>query len=151
MLNIHQESAIATKTADLKLVYSKYASMLLGYLVEATNDRKQAEDYLVKIYTELAAQLNSNPQEMYSWTQLRQFALKFLRMEPNTVSIPGRPAGRQSLGLEHLSASQKEVFLSVYYRGTTISALAVQLNQTEETIRKTLKEAFALMKGTREN
>jgi len=50
--------------------------------------------------------------------------------------------------LKLMNREQKEVFCGIYHSGTTISKLAAELNTNEAFIRKTLKEAFAIIKRT---
>ena len=45
-----------------------------------------------------------------------------------------------------MGEEQKRVFCYVYYQGKTISQLAVEFGKSEESIRKALKEAFAIIK-----
>ncbi|WP_371416343.1 sigma factor-like helix-turn-helix DNA-binding protein [Pedobacter sp. L105] len=53
--------------------------------------------------------------------------------------------------VEQLTDDQKKVFYDVYYRGRTIAVISAELNETEDLIRKTLKEAFTIMKKNGEN
>jgi len=45
-----------------------------------------------------------------------------------------------------MSDEQKLVFCYVYYKGKTTAQLAAELDRSEESIRKALKEAFAIIK-----
>jgi hypothetical protein len=153
MLNIRQETVETEQTTDIMLIYSKYSAMLFGYLIEITLDRKQAEHYLLKVYTELANNFNHTTQEITNWTQLRRFANNLLSLQSDAISASEypRPKSGRPAGVEQLSCDQQKVFQEIYNQGVTVAALALKLNQTEETIRKTLKEAFVIMKGAREN
>ncbi|MDO7742605.1 MAG: hypothetical protein MUP99_02495, partial [Pedobacter sp.] len=50
-----------------------------------------------------------------------------------------------------LTKEQKHIFSEVYYYGKTIAAISIDLDKTEDSIRKTLKEAFAIMRKSGEN
>ena len=150
MLKLSQEIELKAKATDIRLLYSKYSGMLLGYISQIIDDKSQAEAQMISIFCELAkanikAVDQSSIENIYCWNDLRRFALNHLpeksNYEHHSKNIP-------SLKLNEF---QQKVFDIAYYQKKSLSAIATQLNQPEESIRKTLKEAFAVMKGKREN
>jgi len=137
-------------------LYDRYAGMLLGYIFEIVKDSKLAEDCLVRIFCELSAEFGAeNAGGPQNWSQLQRFARGKLGPLPvvSAKVARGDLALRRSddLYLAALSAEQKQVFLEIYYHGKTVAMLAAELNKTEEFIRKTLKEAFAILRKSGEN
>lgn len=65
-----------------------------------------------------------------------------------THAHPGMTVvGPANTYLDRLNEMQRRVFCEVYHHGQTISALSVALNTTEDLTRKTLKEAFLIMRS----
>ena len=149
MLKIQQEANLTSRSSDIKFIYNKYSGMLLGYITEIVKDHKQAEEYLIKVFLEVAkAQYNGDLQGFTSWNQLRRFALNIL---PVSKSLANDEQTAGLTLLNKLSDSQQQIFQAVYYQGISTAAIAAHLNQPEDFIRKTLKEAFNIMRANREN
>lgn len=140
---------------SIRYLYDQHGGMLLGYIFEVVKDRKLAEDYLVKIFSALSLRDQLPEQEQVSsWCSLLKFAKKkmqlFHAMNPNEGSpfqaemAVVRPANAY---LDRLTEIQRMVFCGVYHHGETISSLATALNTTEDLTRKTLKEAFLIMRS----
>jgi DNA-directed RNA polymerase specialized sigma24 family protein len=130
--------------------------MLLGYVLEIVKDSKLAEECLVRIFCELSTEFgNENSDGPQNWSQLQRFAKSKLSA---FTAVAGNGAA-EGLVTRHssdkhlaaLSAEQKRVFLEIYYHGKDVALLAAELNRTEEFIRKTLKEAFAILRKSGEN
>jgi len=133
--------------------------MLLGYIIEVVKDRKLAEEWLVKLFHELSLHFNEmNWDGSNNWCQLQRFA-KLKLAEFNTTQKQAEanaPAGLvmhsgRNKYLDGLTDEQKVVFCSVYYQGKSTTAISIELNKPEDVIRKTLKEAFAIMRKGGEN
>jgi len=148
MLKIHQESDLTETATHVRLIYNKYSGMLLGFISQIINDRAKAEAQMISIFCELAKasyKERSSP-NIGSWNELRTFALNYLPAHTIQLEIAADLPAQ-----EQLSQLQHQVFNLAYYQKKSLCDIAKQLNQTEELIRKTLKEAFTVMKGKREN
>jgi hypothetical protein len=128
---------------------------LLGYLSEIVKDHRLAEQHLVNIFNNIPQHLNElNNGDANTWCQLQRLAKKHLMGLP--VAKHGKPAdgitietGRNKF-FNQMTNEQQVVFYSIYYNHKTITQLAEELNKTEELIRKTLREAFAIIRKERE-
>lgn len=157
MLNIDQGALTENKLAGVRSLYDRHAAKLLGYIFDVVKDRKLAEEYLVKIFCEVSDQFDDLGWDG-SWCQLQRFAKHKLLVFVDTVKnndlgyeeglIVQHPCGA-SFG--QLNKEQKHIFSEVYYYGKTIAAISTDLHITEDLIRKTLKEAFAIMRKSGEN
>ncbi|WP_316821090.1 hypothetical protein [Pedobacter gandavensis] len=143
------------QSQSIKRLYDRYAGMLLGYIFEVVKDRKLAEDYLVKIFSALSLQYENSGEEGFNnWCQLLKFAKTKLQ-QFYAVNGDEQIYHRKGLDLvaavnprlDRLNESQRRVFCEIYHHGKTISALSIALNTTEDLTRKTLKEAFLIMKS----
>ncbi|CAM4301577.1 Sigma-70, region 4 [Pedobacter westerhofensis] len=155
MLKTDRQVLLESKPESIRSLYDKYAGTLLGYIFEIVKDSKLAEECLVHIFCELSAAFGAeNARGPQNWSQLQRFARGRLEAFPGV-------SGKISAGVlahnsydQHLSAlsqEQKKVFLDIYYHGKGLAKLAAELNKTEEFIRKTLKEAFAILRKSGEN
>jgi hypothetical protein len=134
-------------------LYNRYAGILLGYLSETVKDHKLAEQHLISIFNSISQDLNDlNGTETNTWCLLQRLAKKHLtgfsvasgKTNGETVIEPGR-----NKFLDQMTNEQQVVFYCIYYNHKTITQLAEELNKPEELIRKTLREAFAIIrKGT---
>jgi len=128
--------------------------MLFGYIFDIVKDAQIAEQYLVHIYNNLPKNFN----ELYAddcniWCQLQRLAKKQLSAYFDSAKT-GYGISEEELKVYHarnkyialMSGEQQQVFCSIYYRGKTTAQLSKQLNKGEDVIRKTLKEAFAIIK-----
>jgi len=137
-------------------LYDKYSGMLLGYIYEIVKDRELAEQYLVSVFKSIPGQYHEIYRAENIWCHLQQLAknklsdfLKTIKdCEPYTVI--GLNSTQTTL-ISQMDDEQKNVFCAIYYHGKTTAELAVQLNKPELIIRKTLKEAFAIIRKSREH
>ncbi len=159
MLKTEPQALIETKRASVRMLYDRHASMLLGYIFEIVKDRKLAEEYLVKIFCDISQEFNEiNWDGANSWCRLQRFAQNKLGHLPdfNKSDKEAMVSGPEGYGVhnkypDHFTAEQKHIFYGVYYYGKSIAAISEELNKTEDSIRKTLKEAFAIMRESCEN
>ncbi|HKG08851.1 MAG TPA: hypothetical protein VKB19_20440 [Pedobacter sp.] len=150
MTEINQNLLLTSENSDIQSIYAKYSAKLLGYIIEVIKDQKLSEEYLVKIFCELAKARTQNISlRFYTWNQVRVFAMHIL--SSNDKANGPDPGINPVDKLIRMNADQQFVFKSVYYYGKSLTVIATKLNQTEDTVRKTLKEAFAAMKENREN
>ena len=136
-------------------LYDRYAGMLLGYLSEVVKDHRLAEQHLVNIFNNIPQHLSElNSAETNTWCQLQRLAKKHL-MGSSVANSGGHTdngtiieLGRNKF-LDQMTNEQQAVFCGVYYHHKTITQLATELNKPEDLIRKSLREAFAIIrKGT---
>lgn len=158
MLKVDRKVFIENKPESLESLYQRHGGMLLGYIFEVVQDRKLAEKYLVEMFCELSQQFDQmNWNGTNSWCQLQRFAKGWLMViigntryfEPRAVT--GLMHSSCNKYLEQLNNEQRQVFCDVYYHGKMIPVISKELNKTEDSIRKTLKEAFAIMRKSGEN
>jgi len=126
--------------------------MLLGYISEVVKDQPLAEQYLISVFNDISDKTDEITGEgVNTWLQLLSLAksklIRFFDTMPdceNEVS----DIGRYNLGnrFGKMTSEQKQIFCEIYYHGKNISQLSQQLNKSEESIRKILKEAFIILR-----
>lgn len=158
MLKTDRQLYIDNKPNQIRSLYEKYSSMLLGYILGVVKDQKIAEEYLVLIFAELAQQPEHIALEgTNNWCPLLRFAKDHLRQISASAEITKSEFNHmfvqnvQDSYLSDLTEEQKKVFNDTYYLGKTTNAISIELNKPEVSIRKTLKEAFVLIKKGCEN
>jgi hypothetical protein len=159
MLKTTREVLIDSNAENIRSLYDRHAGMLLGYIIEIVRDRKLAEEWLIKLFCELSIHFNEiNWESTSSWCQLQRFAKNRLaefiavNRQLDGNGIPGLSMHNEgNKYLERLTDEQKVVFCDVYYNGKSTAAISIELNKPEDVIRKTLKEAFAIMRKGVEN
>ena len=137
-------------------LYDKYAGMLLGYIYDIVKDSQLAEQHLVSIYSGLPANYNEViAAGENTWCYLQRLAKKHLldfignsKTEYQPEQIDLVTYNNRNKFLKLMTQEQKDVFCGIYHYKKTISQLATDLNKSEDFIRKTLKEAFAIIKKT---
>ncbi|HEY0174886.1 MAG TPA: sigma factor-like helix-turn-helix DNA-binding protein, partial [Pedobacter sp.] len=113
---------------------------------------------LVQLFCDLSSHFNEiNWDEGNSWRQLHKFTKDKLSVFVHPVKNCGHAEAElvihdsQNGYLERLTEEQKQVFCAVYYDSKTIREISVELNKTDDLIRKTLKEAFSIIRKGGEN
>ncbi len=155
MLESTSQVTIDHQSQSIRCLYDRHAGMLLGYIFEVVKDRKLAEEYLVKIFSALSLLREKQEEaDINTWCELLRYAKAKLLLlhvqsrqdetEVHTGMSVVRPANTY---LDKLNEFQRRVFCEVYHHGKTISALSIALNTTEDLTRKTLKEAFLIMRS----
>lgn len=156
MLKIKEQALIKNSSLSILNLYEKHAGMLLGYFFEVVKDRTLAEEYLVKTFCDLSEHFNEiDWSGTNSWCQLQRFAkgrlTAFNRYREQAEMVSDDVDETYKDNLIGLNDEQKQVFCDIYYRGKDIAVISVELNKTEDLIRKTLKEAFAIIRKSGEN
>jgi Txe/YoeB family toxin of Txe-Axe toxin-antitoxin module len=159
MLKNEPQALIETKRVSVRILYDRHASMLLGYIFEIVKDRNLAEKYLVKIFCDVSQHFNEiNWDDTNSWCQLQRFAKNKLSQLINSsdlvkdLEIQGAGSSDSHAKYPDLfSEEQHRIFYDVYYYGKSIEEISKELNKTEESTRKALKEAFTIMRNSCEN
>ena len=139
------------RSAKVQEVYDQYGGMLYGYLLKVLKSKEQAEQCLVSIFDDISTRLNETGEcGPYTWCGLYRLAKSKLI---NHVNEDGSAVDNDlmiySLGNNmyvDMSDEQKQVFQETYYRGKMIAQLSQQLNKPEPNIRKTLMEAFNILR-----
>jgi hypothetical protein len=131
-----------TPNMQLRAVYNNYADMLYGHILEVVKDHKIAETYFLEIFTSISKELClGNIKEINTWSQL----LKYARAALSTFTIATSPRSAQ-LSLNLLNEEQRKIFSDTYYYGKTVDVLAIELNQPVDFIKRSLREAFIIIR-----
>lgn len=159
MLEMNQKALIGNKPENVRSLYDRHAGMLLGYIFGVVKDRKLADKYLVQLFCDLSQHFHEIDWESNNnWCLLQRFAKEKLAAftfadkvneTQETADLNMHDSGNKYLA--KLTDEQKLVFCEVYYRGKTVAAISEELKKTEDLIRKTLKEAFAIIRKGGEN
>lgn len=143
----------ANDSTQLQELYHNYGGMLFGYIFEVVNDNKTAEHYLLKIFTSLSKEIeHQDHQKITSWADVFKYTRNQLCHfnQTATESIGKQPEIIQDKvlhpSLVHLDEEQRKIFCDSYYYGKTIDEISIALNQPEALIRKTLREAFIIIR-----
>lgn len=143
--------AVKRQGSAVQEVYSQYSGMLYGYLLKVLQDKEQAEKLLVSIFEDIAKDVddsgNCGP---YTWCGLYRMAkaklIKHVNDEGNSNDQDMMVYTLGNNMYNDMTDDQKQVFYETYYGGKKVIQLAEQLNRSEESIKKTLKEAFAILR-----
>ncbi|EDM36526.1 hypothetical protein PBAL39_24700 [Pedobacter sp. BAL39] len=145
------------RPTDIRSLYETHAGMLLGYIYDVVKDHRVAEDYLEKIFSAVSIQFDDiNWNGTSTWCQLQRFAKNQLLAFTAEKQIPSTTTTAlnnqySNAYLDQLSDLQKQVFCAIYYEGKSTASLSAALHQTEDSIRKALREAFAIIRKERGN
>ncbi|QKJ29735.1 sigma-70 family RNA polymerase sigma factor [Mucilaginibacter mali] len=148
-----QHISITNTASATRAIYDEYAGLLLGYIFEVVKDKNIAEEYLVAVFKELPQHLHD---VMQPGTNTYQRLLLLTRkvLADFFATIPAcDPADKKAhlpampnKFLERMSEEEQFIFCNVHYNGKSISALARELNRTEQAIKKILQQAFAAIR-----
>jgi len=135
----------------LQELYDKYSEMLFGYIYEIVKDAHIAEQYLIKIYHNVAQHLQEiNNDGANAWCQLLRIAKHHLSDVFTSEDYLTRAnAGIYNINnkfLNLMNEDQQQVFCSIYYCGKKTCELSQMLGRPEDAIRKSLKEALIIIK-----
>jgi len=147
MLNAIEPGGFLEKADNLRALYERYGGMLLGYLTETLQDGDAAGEQLANIFTDLIKQDGNGIG--YSWRQLHKFARERLAVSGLAGSRKATMVPEyitENLAWRKMTAEQQLVFYNAYHCSRTVGSIAQQLNKPEEYIRRTLVEAFAVIR-----
>ena len=140
-------------TASVRNLYERYAGMLLGYILEVVKDRKLAEEYMVKFFSEISLTFDPDDWNGHNhWCKLQKLArykIALYTEKPKNVELYMYNDTIHSAKddfFAQLTDKQRQVFYAIYYCRKPVAEISTDLNITEDLTRKTLKEAFAIMK-----
>ena len=138
------------ESVKIQEVYDQYSGMLYGYLLKVLKDKEQAEKLLVGIFDDIAKNVDESGNcDSYTWCGLYRTAKTKLVHLLNDDDEADHTLMVFAFGrkmYEEMSDLQRQVFYEAYYNGKMIGELAAKLNQSEEMIRKALKEAFLIIR-----
>lgn len=149
-----QQGILTNSSAQTRTLYDEYAPLLLGYIQEVVKDKKLAEQYLIAVFNEVPEHLSEllQPQtNTFLALQLltRKILANFFKTIPVCTTLtdykrylPDRP----NKFLAGMTKEQQLIFCSIHYHGKSISALAAELNMSEDAIKKILQQAFAAIR-----
>lgn len=148
-----EETLRVNNSTQLQRLYNSYADLLFGYIYEVVNDRTIAEKYLLSVFCNLSQELESKKnEEISNWAQI----FRYTKQKLATFNVvPNDPPPDKSETIKHqklhpcliyLNDEQRQIFCDSYYYGKTIEAISIELNQPEASIRKSLRQAFAIIK-----
>lgn len=135
-------------------LYSRYSSMLYGYVLQFIPDQKEAEKILVLIFGSLATRLQEachSTLSVYCWMQVeaRKIILEYKKQQAgNTSAQPtnGRPNNVYYLSLlQEASEEQRFVFSEIFLHGREKEELAQQLQKNVHDISRLLNESLLIM------
>lgn len=131
--------------------------MLLGYIYDVVKDQQMAEQYLADIFRDLHIHITdfANGQSN-EYCKLQLLARKKLTPYFDTIKdcntsteLKKGNGARSNKFIDLMNAGQQTVFCGVHYHGKTVNTLASELSVDEITVRKLLKEAFAIIRNNR--
>lgn len=142
-----------SKLAAVRNLYNSYAAKLLGYIHEVVQDKQVAEQYLQAVFNDVPneiEELSKTGVNALCRLQImaRQKLVVFFKTFDNETD---RQAWQNMSRINNkhialMTSLQQQVFLGVYYQCKTTSNIAKELNNSEEQIRKTLKECFIIIR-----
>ena len=150
MLRTTHQGIQNQNSAILQEAYKKYGGMLYGFLLSVLNDESKAGQFLINIFDDLAKAIDETGEcGPYTWCGLyRNAKSKLIHLlnddEEADHNLLVFALGRKMY--EDMSDLQRQVFYETYYNCKMVSELAGKLNQTEEMIRKALKESFLILR-----
>jgi len=134
---------------DIRLLYDKYAGMLLGYIRGTVQDQKRSEEHLVRIISEFALETRGGEA---TWLALRKYArYKLSEFSPildRDVNLNNTSSNND---LNLLNDDERIVFQAVYYQGKSLTQLGMLLNRSENILRNQLKSSIDKIRNARGN
>ncbi|MCC8408850.1 hypothetical protein LJ707_07905 [Mucilaginibacter sp. UR6-1] len=149
-LQFSADTSVHAKVQDVQHIYDQYAGMLMGYIYDVVKDHKMAEQYLADIFIAVAAipdVLKTTDENIYCKLQL--LARKKLTSYFDTVKecdVNETVKNRPNKFLSSMNTRQLTVFCGIHYHGKNVTAIAAEMNEEEDTVRRLLKEAFLIIR-----
>lgn len=149
----HSQAIGVQGNPELSTLYDAYGSKLMGYILALVKNRENAEECLVKIFTEIYRRkqngTDTNPANTWCWL------MELARQQITTLEEGSQQRLNKDFAirlpydsfLNKMSAEQQLVFCGAYYHHKTVAELAAELNITEPTVRLKIKEAFTIIRG----
>ena len=139
------------ESVKIQDVYDQYGGMLYGYLLKVLKDKVQAEEILVSIFDDIAKSVDESGNcDSYTWCGLYRMAkAKLMKLINDEGNSNDQDMMVYTLGnnmYNGMNDEQKQVFYETYYGGKKVTQVAAQLNKSEESVKKTLMEAFTILR-----
>lgn len=136
------------------LLYSKYSSLLYGYVLQFIPDQTEAEKVLILIFGKLAGRLQeacNSTLSVYCWMQVeaRKIILEYKKQQAGSARpvTNGQPKNNYYLSLlQEASDEQRFVFKEIYLHGREKEDLAQQLQKNVRDISRLLNESLLIMR-----
>jgi hypothetical protein len=140
---ILQDKLYSGDRTAIELLYSRYGSMLFGFVIQFTPDTGQAEDLLVNIFSRVASRLQDacdSSLSIYCWLQVE--ARKIIL---ETIGEGSGGSVWMDL-LERASEEQQWVFRELFLKGRQKEALALELSRDGAYVDKLLQESLIILR-----
>ena len=147
-----------SKSAAVLNLYNSYSAKLLGYIYEVVQNKPIAEQYLSAVFNDVPNEL-----EEFSKSGTSAFCrLQIMAREKLVHFFEALENDTDKRAWENLpwvnnryvtlmTSFQQQVFCDIHYQCKSAGSIAIELNKTEEEIRKTLKECFTIIRNGRNN
>ncbi|MFT3824183.1 MAG: hypothetical protein QM731_09695 [Chitinophagaceae bacterium] len=141
------KAIIAHNTSALEVFYCKYSSMLYGFLLAALDNPTQAETVLHQVFSELPVTLKSySPQLLSPYIFLQQKAREKIRtlnlQQPQAQDQPLPTLFVHKQQYFTLSSEDQELFNLCFYKGFTLTDIALAKGWTLEEARVRCRQAL---------
>lgn len=151
-----ESSGITVPNNHVSALYNQYAGMLLGYIFEVVKNMTVAEQYLIAVFKDVPYELGELTKPGSNvFCQLQIIARKKLAGFFDSVhncedGAERRPAiaNTNNKYIGTMNSEQQLVFCGIYWHGKTISRLAIELDKTEDAVKKILKECFTTIRNS---
>lgn len=137
----------------IRFLFTRYSSMLFGYVLQFITDKNEAEKLLVVIFGELANRLHDGCRSasgLYCWMQAeaRKIILDYVQPD-NGQGKPAPDDNREAWYLSLLqeaSDEQKKIFRAVFFEGRSKETIAQEVHQDLSTVKKLLRESLLIIR-----
>lgn len=151
-------SMAQSKSVAVRNLYNSYAAKLLGYIHEVVQDKQVAEQYLQAVFNDVPNEIEElSKTGVNTLCRLQVMARQKLVDFIETIDDKTDRQAWQNMSwvnnkhIALMTPLQQQVFLGIYYQCKTTSNIAKELNNSEEQIRKTLKECFTIIRNEGNN
>ena len=149
---------VQSESAAVLNLYNSYAAKLLGYIYEVVQNKLVAEQYLEAVFNDIPNELEQFSKNGTSALCLLQIMARkklvhfFEALENDTdkTTWENLPWTNNPY-VAVMTPLQQQVFGGIHYQCKSTENIAIELNKTEEEIRKTLKECFTIIRNRRDN
>lgn len=145
-----------SKAAVIQNLYDNYAATLLGYIFEVVQNQLVAEQYLIAVFNDVPNELEEfSKNRTGRLCRLQIMARKklghfFEALENDTDKRAwGNLPRINNRYVALMTPLQQQVFCGIHYQFKSTGSIAIELNETEEEVRKTLKECFTIIRNGR--
>ncbi len=145
-----------SQAAVIRNLYDNYAATLLGYIFEVVQNQLVAEQYLTAVFNDVPNELEEFSKKGTSalcrlQIMARKKLVRFFEALENDIdkraweNLPW--TNNRYIAL--MPPFHQQVFCGIHYQCKSAGNMAIELNKTEEEIRKILKECFTIIRNGR--